>query len=264
MLQACETYPSGLPYKPCLSDLSGEIEVPPSYKNWREKIQTSASTSWNQIIQMYTKCKLTRLSDRLIAIAGIAQKIQPHLKSEYLAGLWEHELPCNLLWNLYNVDDHDLEPSRPDTYRCPSWSWASLDFSAADIRLTKKDDVQMELAKVLEVKIESPSEKRYSHVTGGYVRLEGKLGRVNFNTLNNALWRGDRGGHWSYDCYSDVDLEFFGLETMESCPNRPSLYCLPIATYDGANPGTLSGLEVYFLLMEKVEGDKMDLGGLAY
>jgi hypothetical protein len=274
MLQACETYPSGLPYEPGLSGWSGEIEVPSSYKNWREEMQTSASTSWNQTVQMYTRCKLTQLSDRLVAIAGIAQKMQPHLESEYLAGLWEHELLCNLLWELRNMVHHDLEVSRPDTYRCecrstvtnrnltrfigPSWSWASLDFPAADIEFLKRTDVQMELVKVLEVKIESPSGKRYSHVTGGYVRLEGKLGQVNFSTLNNAPWRGDRGGHWTYECSLDVDLEFFGPETMESCPNRPSLYCLPIATHDRANPKTLSSLQVHCLLMEQIEEGKVD------
>jgi hypothetical protein len=105
----------------------------------------------------------------------------------------------------------------------------------------------LQLATVLKVKIESPSEKRYSHVTGGYIRLEGELGRVNFNALKNADWRGDDSGAYTYECFLDVHPKIFNEEQMESCPNRPSLYCLPIAT------GGRAHRQVYCLLMEQVQ-----------
>jgi hypothetical protein len=106
----------------------------------------------------------------------------------------------------------------------------------------KKKQCATELARVLEVNIESAAEKIYSHVTGGYVRLEGKLGQVRFNTFKNAEWRGTRGGQWTYECFLDENLKFFNEEQMELCPNRPSLFCLPIATHDRANPETLKSL----------------------
>ena len=115
-LQACETFPAGLPGG--LNDFADHNDawLPITLKNWRDIGQL---WDWGDAIQIYSNCRLTNLEDRLIAIAGIAKEVQPYLKDEYLAGLWKKDLPHNLLWSLVNVSDRAVE--KPMTYRCKSF-----------------------------------------------------------------------------------------------------------------------------------------------
>jgi hypothetical protein len=66
---------------------------------------------------------LTYQEDKLLALSGIAQIFQSYLDSddEYLAGIWRKSLPDSLLWIAKG------EPRRVQTYRAPSWSWASVE-----------------------------------------------------------------------------------------------------------------------------------------
>ena len=42
------------------------------------------------------------------------------LHDRYLAGLWQHCPPSQLLWH------YDYPGTRPREYRAPSWSWAAV------------------------------------------------------------------------------------------------------------------------------------------
>jgi Heterokaryon incompatibility protein (HET) len=77
---------------------------------------------WFAIVMHYTACSMTKPEDRLIALSGIAQRIQSQLGLAYVAGLWKESLSYDLLWRV----DGELN-SRPLEYRAPSWSWASVD-----------------------------------------------------------------------------------------------------------------------------------------
>ncbi|KAF2658117.1 HET-domain-containing protein [Lophiostoma macrostomum CBS 122681] len=80
---------------------------------------------WRNIVTQYSALNLTRGSDRLPAIAGVARQVGYTIGGQYLAGLWERSLPDDLLWKV----DEPLETRtnhRPQNYRAPSWSWASV------------------------------------------------------------------------------------------------------------------------------------------
>lgn len=85
---------------------------------------------WQAVLRVYTRCQLTVPSDKLVALSGIANDMQRRLKdfkhdsTKYLAGLWEAKLREGLIWYMV-VPGHRRRP--PETYRAPSWSWASLD-----------------------------------------------------------------------------------------------------------------------------------------
>ena len=79
---------------------------------------------WQRLVNDYCRGRLTISSDKLMAISGIAKEF--HLKGnlkpeEYLAGLWAINLNQQLVWY---VPRHGR---RPQLYRAPSWSWASVD-----------------------------------------------------------------------------------------------------------------------------------------
>lgn len=88
--------------------------------------QGSICWIWERIIERYSQRLLTIPQDKLPAISGLAKLFQTTLNaapSDYLAGLWKIDLPMSLLWH---VTGFSL-PSRPEQWRAPTWSWASLD-----------------------------------------------------------------------------------------------------------------------------------------
>ncbi|KAK4676410.1 hypothetical protein QC764_0060090 [Podospora pseudoanserina] len=76
---------------------------------------------WYEIVSVYSKGQLTRQTDRLVALAGVAELVQQRGKVGYLAGLWDSELlALGLLWVVKEVEE------RQEMYCAPSWSWASV------------------------------------------------------------------------------------------------------------------------------------------
>lgn len=83
---------------------------------------------WQQIVEAYSGRLLTFEQDKLPAIAGIARYFSyANAKKDdvYLAGLWKSQLPGSLLW--LHWLPADMTAFKPEQYRAPSWSWASLD-----------------------------------------------------------------------------------------------------------------------------------------
>jgi hypothetical protein len=83
------------------------------------------ATAWMEVVAALSKRKLTYESDRLPALSGLVGCLQEKGFGEYVAGLWLEELPRQLLW----VVDNYQKACRPDTYRGPSWSFASIEGS---------------------------------------------------------------------------------------------------------------------------------------
>ena len=82
-------------------------------------------TLWSAIIQGYANRSLTQSTDKLIALSGVAKRLQHTWNCQYLAGLWDNDLVRWLCWSATETA-HTLSP-RPIPYRAPTWSWASID-----------------------------------------------------------------------------------------------------------------------------------------
>lgn len=76
--------------------------------------------SWFEMIEQYSARSLTKSSDKLMAIAGVAALIQQTTKRTFVAGLWKEALEFNLLWSTTPTERRSDRP-------VPSWSWASID-----------------------------------------------------------------------------------------------------------------------------------------
>jgi hypothetical protein len=94
------------------------------------------SQIWQPVVRNYTSLHITKWSDRLIALAGVAETIKASLGWDYVAGLFTINIQTQLLWQVIRKGDltrlHDptqLErrPTRPSPTVAPSWSWLSLD-----------------------------------------------------------------------------------------------------------------------------------------
>ena len=129
-MSSCETLPSGLP--------QALDRAATSDRHWRGRLLESRSLGyvtvaganddsiehfWNSAVQRYTSCDLTKGSDKLIAIWGIAKLVRDIIGEEYGAGLWERGLEEQLAWR---VAECKLDERPEALSHNPSWSWASM------------------------------------------------------------------------------------------------------------------------------------------
>ena len=121
---ACEEFPSEIPYgrarnsKPVFPT---QLNINASAMD--PKLPGSHRFFWGSIVRSYTQGQLSDGNDKLAAISGVARRMRPMLQSLYLAGLWQCSLATDLLWQ----SEIWKKSQRPQSYRAPSWSWASID-----------------------------------------------------------------------------------------------------------------------------------------
>lgn len=78
---------------------------------------------WLTLLGSYSEKKLTRQSDRLVALEGILSEERKQRPYKFLTeGVWEKDIPQQLLWLRTSVLIYD-------TPSLPSWSWASTEGS---------------------------------------------------------------------------------------------------------------------------------------
>jgi hypothetical protein len=96
--------------------------------------------AWQRIVEKYSVRDLTVAGDKFPAISGIASKIRKATHSEYLAGLWKGNLASDLLWTASALAS-TTDRFAMETWRAPSFSWASLD---AAVTYAQLDDEERE------------------------------------------------------------------------------------------------------------------------
>jgi hypothetical protein len=63
-----------------------------------EKI--TSHKGWYEVVENYAEQKLTKESDKIPAIVGVADFIQKSVNRRFVAGMWFDTLDLNLLWNV--------------------------------------------------------------------------------------------------------------------------------------------------------------------
>ncbi|KAL2072844.1 hypothetical protein VTL71DRAFT_12187 [Oculimacula yallundae] len=147
--------------------------------------KTAMLRTWYDMITDYSGRDLTFVSDKLVAIAGVAELVGQALQDEYRAGIWVFSLPKSLLWSPHfksfsSMDDTYGSCLRPSTYIAPSWSWAALCgkiwFPLCDI--STAEGQREDLATVLDIFTDASSMGPYGTVSTGYLRIRGHLSRA--------------------------------------------------------------------------------------
>jgi hypothetical protein len=136
------------------------------------RAETDIYGIWADVLSQYTKGELTKSEDKLVAVSGIAGEMYKHLenKDEYVAGLWKRYLIPGLLWE---VDTTSLSrKSRPNNYRAPSWSWASVD---APSTMSYHNAEYTSMATVSSVEVANVDDDPFFMVKSAILRLSGNL-----------------------------------------------------------------------------------------
>jgi hypothetical protein len=179
---------SGLRFKEFLPDLT----------NNASSGQRDHYGRWLDIIQRYTNCQLTFPSDRLPAISAAAKLFNIELNDEYVAGMWRRNLEKDLLWFRQGPDPRSVKVASDNTYRCPTWSWASTDCTVHWASLSSESHI-----KVTDIQLSYVTPDTMGPIRDGWLQLRGFLRRI---SLTVCECTGDP--HWQmtignvkFDCF---------------------------------------------------------------
>jgi hypothetical protein len=206
---------------------------------------------WTRIVETYTKMQITEHKDRLIALSGIARMTAEVLKmdgspDEYLAGMWKNHLESQLLWYVNDKDGVAIQPRedmRPDTYRAPSFSWASVETPRGVVFPETTD--QKILIEVLVVRLLYKTEAdMYGLLTDGYLVLKGVLRKIELTDAleerrapgastplkgNRYSWQLKANGETVGTPQSIVHLDSPGSGERSIFGPSAQVYCLPVS-----------------------------------
>ena len=76
------------------------------------------------MVEEYCKLSLTKPTDKLPALSGLADQIRNRRGANYIAGLWDDSLLDDLLWQV-SIDAYPRAPKLVP-WRAPPWSRASV------------------------------------------------------------------------------------------------------------------------------------------
>ncbi|KAH7191703.1 heterokaryon incompatibility protein-domain-containing protein [Fusarium flagelliforme] len=185
--EASEGFPLGLDPK-----FSTPLSEDSSLSQLRQRLMRISdvgeppSRFWNDFISRYTRSRLSVGSDTLVALQGLVGRIMMMAETRrqsntdepgpnYVAGLWhDRHFQQTLLWR----PKVGSTRSRPEAYRAPSWSWASID---GDIDFFEQyipwlwNRMEIEFARVVDVKAEPGainSSSATGAVTSGYIDVQ--------------------------------------------------------------------------------------------
>ena len=155
-----------------------------------ESPSDSCLSQWLEAIRIYTKGELTFQSDKLVAVLGLARRLQATWNDDsirYLAGLWSYRLESQLLWRVWRFKNGDGKPADD---RAPSWSWASLRGSLLLPYLETERGSEQLLSHVIHTETE-PVHHPLGPVQRGLLRIRGPICPVTAvqdgDGKNNAL-----------------------------------------------------------------------------
>jgi hypothetical protein len=145
---------------------------------------------WYDLVEDYTQRRFTNISDRLVAISGLARIYGDMIRNPtYVAGLWKEDLIRGLLWH---VEGATLVPKRSTNNisnfheNFPSWSWASVGYEVVKNDL-KTDNTLRALSEIENIHIVPvDSGDPFGAVKSGSVTITGPLRRL--PRLYNKEW----------------------------------------------------------------------------
>ncbi|MCJ1459362.1 hypothetical protein MMC28_009739 [Mycoblastus sanguinarius] len=260
-LEACETFQRGIPksmkssytnYKNRTICIRGNTLKASSGQRANPNMdQLNIYNSWAAILEVYVASDITRPTDKLIALSGIAKKFQVVLGDAYLAGLWKENLERQLLWYVKKCRRwNGLPSSRSETYRAPSWSWASVDGSVIFRKCFPRPNEIMTsklMITITDAQVSYLNDDPTAQITDGSIRLRGAL-------FPSLLEHGESG-------YLTLSFHLSGLKDSKTRPDpntasravvvdadeypediEGSFYCLPIASFLEEDTTYIEGL----------------------
>lgn len=154
-----------------LSSIEGEKD--PVYKRWYE------------VVHDYSSRNMTKATDKLPALSGVASLVADCTNDQYLAGLWRKDLVNGLLWCASRKDAPRL--TRPPSWRAPSWSWAALDGSITFGYGPLMGTTRHNCIDILEASVEISGQNPYGMVSNGHITLSGRVVQIGYEIRTESM-----------------------------------------------------------------------------
>jgi hypothetical protein len=136
--------------------------------------RSKLADEWRAMVCSYTGMGLTYEKDIFPALSGLAKTIQTQIGHAYCAGMWRNSLLLDMLWRCVNSNG-----KRPQMWRAPSWSWASVTglvtYDTMGGRGLVVSAVKTTYAQVTNVEVQRAGTDEYGEVRSGSVTLQGFL-----------------------------------------------------------------------------------------
>lgn len=125
-LSASEEFPYGHPVRKHDSSVvrfkPEEIPLKPSLYSNRG---AHTRLGWAELVELYSGCQLTRVSDKLVALSGLANHLQDKVDDVYISGLWRKDICQQLCWEPRFLSNSPRTTTQGRI--APTWSWANFD-----------------------------------------------------------------------------------------------------------------------------------------
>ncbi|KAF4466857.1 heterokaryon incompatibility [Fusarium albosuccineum] len=135
---------------------------------------------WFEVIERYTKRSLTKQTDILPVVSGIARYFSAEIGDKYHAGLFQSHGVIGLIWSIQGEWKNEKnKSSRPEEHLAPSWSWASVKGSVLWYWTLKR--VQAEpvdhafTPEILEISTIPSGEDPFGILKSGRLRIKGLM-----------------------------------------------------------------------------------------
>ncbi|KFA70604.1 hypothetical protein S40285_04681 [Stachybotrys chlorohalonatus IBT 40285] len=132
--------------------------------------------TWHSVLWSYGSRKLSKATDKLPALSGIAKLVGNALGDEYIAGIWSGEIIRGLSWQGLGGKERTVTE-----YVGPSWSWASYNGIAAST--PPKNWEIIASAKSWQVELEN-KEDSYGRVKSAWIQVHGPLVQLELSKVS--------------------------------------------------------------------------------
>jgi hypothetical protein len=138
---------------------------------------------WYDIVSQFTGRSLTKDTDTLPALSGLAREFARSTSDTYCAGLWKKDIICGLLWNRLPTWSSDgttrFDPAKASEYLAPSWSWAGILGRQANLGNWKTREAlsksSLDVATILDVHLVPKNTDQFGQVKSGILILKARF-----------------------------------------------------------------------------------------
>ncbi|KAM5517208.1 het domain-containing protein [Fusarium oxysporum f. sp. phaseoli] len=138
---------------------------------------------WRDLIVQYSQKNITKRTDGLPAVAGLATEWFNKLTGRYLAGLWEKDILNDLRW-MPDEKDSGEEPE----YISPSWSWLSVHRGVTWGVESFEFDKFFVTVDFDRTACPLSGHNQFGAVDSGYIFLTGRIMCMTFSIDGNMVW----------------------------------------------------------------------------
>ena len=173
-------------------------------------------TAWKTAVYNFSQAFLTKETDRLPAMSGMASRMPREIFGDYIAGLWTGDLLEELLWSPRSSIP---TPKRYEEWVGPSFSWVSL-FCNCEWGLRDLGEGAKRVAEIIDARATPATIDPLGKVKGAFVRLRTRIAKTrkgvykgrprNKYNQQNDPYNFDTEEDW--DMYHSRKIVFFAME----------------------------------------------------